>query len=183
MIEAHDEASKRHQVSRLAGVTNQAVSDGHPISVDFIGLLGEIGFSHIFGIERDKTVSARSGSIDFTSNGHNIEIKSSKHKNAHLIVPAYEIPEWAGGGCGVKEYNHVYCLMTVDIDNRHVTFAGWTQRDKIINQDRLEYFRGSDRKSFVLPQEDLDQLDEMTARWLVIMAKGQGHRVELTETE
>lgn len=183
MIEAHDEASKRHQVSRLAGVTNQAVSDGHPISVDFIGLLGEIGFSHIFGIERDNTVSARSGSIDFASNGHNIEIKSSKHKNAHLIVPAYEIPEWAGGGWGVKEYNHVYCLMTVDIENRHVTFAGWTQRDKIINQDRLEYFRGSDRKSFVLPQEDLDQLDEMTARWLVIMAKGQGHRVELTETE
>lgn len=47
MIDAHAEASKRHQVSRLAGVTNQAESDGHPISVDFIGLLGEIGFAAI----------------------------------------------------------------------------------------------------------------------------------------
>lgn len=178
MIDAHTEASKRHQVSRLAGVTNQVISDGNPISVDFVGLLGEIGFSYLFNNgERDKEIYARSGSIDFTINGYNLEIKSSKHKSAHLLVPAYEID----GKRTVKEYNHIYCLMIVNIDERHVTFAGWTQRENIINPDRLEYFRGSDRQSFVLSQDKLDQLDDITAHWLQIMAKQKGHKVELTE--
>lgn len=175
MIDAHAEASKRHQVSRLAGVTNQAESDGHPISVDFIGLLGEIGFAAIFNdCERDSEIYARSGSIDFTINGYNVEIKSSKHPAAHLLVPAYEID----GKMTVKEYNHIYCLMIVNIDERHVTFAGWTQRQNIINPDRLEYFRGSNRQSFVLSQDKLDQLDDITAHWLAVMGKGKGHKIE-----
>lgn len=179
MVEAHTEASQRHQVSRLAGVTNQVISDGNPISVDFVGLLGEIGFSIIFNADRDKTISARSGSVDFVFNGYNVEIKSSKHKNAHLLVPAYEID----GKMTVKEYCHLYCLMIVNIDERHITFAGWTERKNIIDESRLEYFRGSDRQSFVLSQDKLDQLDDITAHWLQIMAKSKGHKVELTDAE
>ena len=182
MIDAHAEASKRHQVSRLAGITNQVISDGNPITADFVGLLGEIGFSILFNnSERDSDVYARSGSIDFTINGYNVEIKSSKHKNAHLLVPAYEIPEWAGGGFGVKEYNHIYALMIVDIDNRYVTFAGWTTRDKLIIPACLQNFRGGSRQSFVMCQEDLYQLDDQTHHWLEVMAKCKGHKVELTE--
>jgi hypothetical protein len=179
MIDAHTEASQRHQVSRLAGVTNQVVADGNPISVDFIGLLGEIGFAIIFSQDRDKTVSARSGSVDFNFNGLNFEIKSSKYKNAHLLVPAYVID----GKTTVKEHCHVYCLMIVNIDERHVTFAGWTERKNIIDESRLEYFRGSSRQSFVLSQDKLEQLDDLTAHWLVVMIKSKGHRVELTEAE
>lgn len=178
MIDAHTEACSRHQVSRLAGINNQVISDGNPITADFIGLLGEIGFSILFNnSERDSDVYARSGSIDFTINGYNIEVKSSKHKNAHLLVPSYEID----GVMTVKEHNHIYALMIVDIDNRHVTFGGWTIRDKLIIPACLQNFRGASRQSFVMCQEDLYQLDDQTYHWLEVMAKCKGHKVELTD--
>jgi len=180
MLAAHAEASKRYQVSRLAGVANNTEHDGHHISADFTGLLGEIGFAAMFNdCERDKEIYARSGSIDFTINGYNVEIKASKHKTAHLIIPSYLID----GKMTVKEYNHIYCLMVVNIENRSVSFAGWTQREKLIREDRLEYFRGSKRQSFVMPQEELDQLDELTAHWMVVMLKGKGYDVRLTDNE
>jgi hypothetical protein len=178
MFAIHDEASKRHQVSRLAGIADQKIGEmSHPVSADFIGLLGEVAFSQMFDAERDKDIRARSGSIDFTSNGKYVEVKSSKHPNAHLLVPAYEI----NGSMTTKEYCHAYVLMLVDLAKRTVTFAGWAARDELITPERLEYFRGSSRQSFVLPQESLHQLDDATATWLVAAAKAKGHKVGLTD--
>lgn len=180
MLAAHAEASQRYQVSRLAGISNNTEHSGHPISADFTGLLGEIGFAAMFNdCERDEEIYARSGSIDFTINGHNVEIKSSKHETAHLVIPAYEIE----GKMTVKEYNHIYCLMIVNVEKRYVSFAGYTQRDKLIRDDRLQYFRGSKRQSFVMCQEELDQLDDITAHWMVVMLKGKGLDVRLTDSE
>jgi len=179
MEDIHDEAAKRHQVSRLAGHPDQRIGDmGNAVSADFIGLLGEVAFSQIFDAERDKDIRARSGSIDFTSNGQAVEVKSSKHRNAHLLVPAY----FFDGKPGTKEYCHAYVLMLVDLTNRTITFAGWASREELIIPERLDYFKGSSRQSFVLPQEALHQLDDVTATWLVAAAKAKGHRVCLTES-
>lgn len=177
MTDIHEEASKRHQVSRLAGIADQKIGEmSHPVSADFIGLLGEVAFSMIFDVERDKDIRARSGSIDFMSNGQAVEVKTSKHPNAHLLVPAYEID----GKMTTKEYCHAYVLMLVDLPAKTVKFAGWASRDELINPDRLEYFRGAARQSFVLPQSALHQLDDLTASWLVAAAKAKGHKVGLT---
>lgn len=176
MIATHAEAAARNQVSRLAGVADQQIGGQSALTTDFIGLLGEVAFSIFFDCERDSDVSVRSGSIDFISNGKAVEVKSSKYPNAHLLVPSYEI----GGKTTTKEYCDAYVLMLVDIDARTVTFAGWAERDELINPRTLEYFRNSSRLSFVLPQDALHQLDEYTAGWIVAAAKAKGHNVSLT---
>jgi hypothetical protein len=171
------EALARHQASRDAGVVNQQVGKQSSAVTDIVGLMGEVGFSGIFGMERDDTVGPRSGTADFTSeNGELIEVKSSHHPNPHLLVPAYQINgEWT-----TKEPISIYVLMQVDYPARAVTFMGWADRKDVVNKDRLERFRGADRLSFVVPPEDLIQLDEITCGVLVWDAKTRGQTVELT---
>jgi hypothetical protein len=177
MIKIHDGAAARNHANRLGNVVNQKVSDSSDLSIDFVGLLGEVGFSRIFGLPLDESVGPRSGSVDFVNNGVNIEVKSSKHKTAHLLVPAYLI----GGVQTTKEVCQVYVLMLVDIDRRTVEFAGWTTREQLINPDRLGHFKGSMRKSFIMHQDDLTPLDEVTARTVLWVARKEGHNVELTD--
>lgn len=171
------EALARHQASRDAGVANQQVGKQSAAVTDIVGLMGEVGFAGIFGMERDDTVGPRSGTADFVAdNGDLIEVKSSHHPNPHLLVPAYQID----GVWTTKEQIAVYVLMQVDYQARAVTFMGWADRKDVVNPDRLERFRGADRMSFVVPPGDLAQLDELTAGVLVWDAKARGHTVELT---
>lgn len=176
MEEIHDEAAARHSVSRMAGVVDRQIGGQSSLSTDFVGLLGEVAFSIMFDCERDKDIRARSGSIDFISNGQAVEVKSSKYPTAHLLVPAYLID----GKPGTKEYCHAYVLMLVDIEARTVTFAGWATRDALINEANLRDFRGYGRESFVLSQAELQQLDDQTNARLAEAAKAKGHVVELT---
>ena len=177
MIKIHDGAAARNQSNRLANVANQKIGDGSEVSIDFTGLLGEVAFSRIFGLPMDDTIGPRSGSVDFVSNGINVEVKSSKHRNAHLLVPSYLI----GGTYTTKEMCQVYVLMIVNIDNRTVDFAGWTTREKLINDEHLGHFKGAMRKSFIMHQDDLDQLDEATLRTTLWVSRKEGHNVELTD--
>lgn len=178
MRHAEAEAAARGEASRAAGVADQRVGMQSGQVMDLVGLLGEIGFSRIFGLERDDTVYARSGSVDFfAKNGQAIEVKSSHHQNPHLLVPAYSLPEWAGGGYGTKEFIDVYALMRVDYNDRAVTFMGWAERGDLIREDRLEYFRGASRLSFVLPPDQLRQLDPAVERDVAQDARKNGHEV------
>lgn len=177
MLAIHDEADARNNSNKLAEVVDQKVGDASARSIDFIGLLGEVAFADIFGIERDASISPRSGSVDFVSNSQNVEVKASRYPTAHLLVPAYSINgEWT-----TKEVCHAYVLMLVDIDQRRVTFAGWTGRNRLINPDRLGHFKGAMRRSFIMHQDDLTPLDEATAGMTVFAAKAKGNTVELTD--
>lgn len=177
MIKIHDMAAARNNANRIGNVVNQKITDTSDLSIDFVGLLGEVGFSRIFGLPLDESIGPRSGSVDFVSNGHNIEVKSSKHATAHLLVPSYFI----GGVYTTKEICQVYVLMLVVIDCRTVEFAGWTTREKLITPERLGHFKGSMRKSFIMHQDDLTPLDEVTARTTLWVARKEGHNVELTD--
>lgn len=177
MHDIHDEADARNHSNKMAGVVDQKVGDASARSIDFIGLLGEVAFADIFGVERDSSISPRSGSVDFVSNGQNVEVKASRYPNAHLLVPAYHID----GRWTTKEVCQAYVLMLVDIDRRRVTFAGWTGRNGLINPDRLGHFKGAMRRSFIMHQDDLTPLDEATAGMTVFAAKAKGHTVELTD--
>lgn len=177
MHDIHDEADARNNSNQMAGVVDQKVGDDSARSIDFIGLLGEVAFADIFGIERDASIGPRSGSVDFVSNGQNVEVKASRYPNAHLLVPSYHIE----GRWTTKEACHAYVLMLVDIDQRRVTFAGWTGRNRLINPDRLGHFKGAMRRSFIMHQDDLTPLDEATAGMTVFAAKAKGHTVELTD--
>ena len=177
MVKIHDGAAARNHSNRLANVLNQKIGDSSDVSIDFIGLLGEVGFSRIFGLPLDTSIGPRSGSVDFVSNGNNIEVKSSKHKFAHLLVPSCLI----NGVHTTKEICQVYALMIVDVDCRTVEFAGWTTREKLITPERLDHFKGSMRKSFIMHQDDLTPLDEATARTTLWTARKEGHDVELTD--
>lgn len=177
MRDIHDESDARNNSNQMAGVVDQKVSDASARSIDFIGLLGEVAFADIFGLERDASIGPRSGSVDFVSNGQNVEVKASRHPTAHLLVPAYHIEgEWT-----TKEVCHAYVLMLVDIDKCRVTFAGWTTREKLITPDRLGHFKPASRLSFIMRQDDLTPLDEATASMTVFAAKAKGHTVELTD--
>jgi hypothetical protein len=174
MRHAEAEANARYDASRAAGVPDQKVSNRPGQVNDLVGLLGEIGFSKIFGLERDDTVYARSGTADFVAaDGSLIEVKSSHHDNAHLLVPAYQID----GKWTTKEPIAVYALMHVAYQDSAVTFKGWCSRDDLIRDDRLEYFRGSSRLSFVLSPEQLRQLDSITEGYLAWFAKSKGDDV------
>lgn len=177
MTQAEAESLARHESSRAAGVPDQHVGKQSGKVMDLVGLLGEIAFSKIFNMERDDTVSPRSGSVDFmASNGQSVEVKSSHHPNPHLLVPSYEI----NGEITTKELVDIYALMRVEYNERSVTFMGWANRAEVIRPDRLQYFRGASRLSFVVPPEDMQQLDELTAGWLVLALKAKGEIVELT---
>lgn len=178
MIKIHDMAAARNNANRIGNVLNQKVGDASDVSIDFIGLLGEVGFSRIFGLTLDDSIGPRSGSVDFISNGQNIEVKSSKYPNAHLLVPSYLID----GVYTTKEVCQVYVLMIIVIDCRTVEFAGWTTREKLITPERLGHFKGSMRKSFIMHQDDLTPLDEVTARTTLWVARKEGHNVELTDS-
>jgi hypothetical protein len=177
MTQAEAESLARHESSRAAGVPDQHVGKQSGKVMDLVGLLGEIAFSRIFSMERDDTVSPRSGSVDFIAgNGQSVEVKSSHHSNPHLLVPSYEI----NGEITTKELVDIYALMRVEYNERSVTFMGWASRSEVIRPDRLQHFRGAGRLSFVVPPEEMRQLDELTASWLVLFLKAKGEIVELT---
>lgn len=172
---AEAEAKARHEVSRAAGVVDRQIGKQSSVVTDLVGLLGEIAFARIFGYDRDDTVSARSGTADFVAdNGDLIEVKSSYHDNPHLLVPAYLID----GKWTTKEPIAVYVLMRVEYQDKAVTFMGWTTREGFIDEEHLGFFRGTDRRSFIMPPDDLLDLDEVTAGVLAWTAKAQGHDVE-----
>lgn len=174
---AEAEALSRHEASRAAGVVDRQLGRQSSAVTDIVGLLGEVAFSKLFGLDRDDTVGARSGTVDFVArNGQAIEVKSSHHDNPHLLVPAYLI----GGIMTTKEQVDVYVLMRIEYNDRAVTFMGWAERADVIRDDRLEYFRGAPRQSFVLPPDELRQLDPDTARSVASDAMGRGEIVELT---
>jgi hypothetical protein len=179
---AEAEAAARHDASRAANICDRKIGKQSPMVTDLVGLLGEIGFSKLFSLERDDTIEARSGSVDFIAgNGQSIEVKASHHANPHLLIPAYAIPEWAGGGYGTKEFVDIYVLMRVDYNARKVFFMGWAKRCDVIRPDRLQYFRGADRQSFVVPPEEMTQLEEHVARALAEDVASRGEIVELTQ--
>jgi hypothetical protein len=74
----------------------------------------------------------------------------------------------------------IYVLMRVEYNDRAVTFMGWAERSEVIRPDRLQHFRGASRLSFVVPPEEMRQLDDMTATWLAASLKAKGEIVELT---
>ena len=174
---AEAEAAARHEASRAAGICDRKVGKQSPIVTDLVGLLGEIGFSKLFSMERDDTIEARSGSVDFiAANGQTIEVKASHHENPHLLIPAYLI----GGIMTTKEMVDIYVLMRVDYNARRVVFMGWAARPQVIRDDRLQYFRGADRQSFVVPPDELTQLEDHVARALAEDLAAKGEIVELT---
>jgi hypothetical protein len=177
MRNAEVEAQARSNASRMAGIVDQRVGSLSGNVADLVGLLGEIGFAKIFGMQRDDTVYARSGTADFVADdGTLIEVKSSHHDNPHLLVPAYRINDkWT-----TKEDIGVYALMHVNYDDSLITFKGWCQRDDLIRDDRLEHFRGANRLSFVLPPAELRQLDSLTEGYLAWFAKNRGDQVTTT---
>lgn len=171
------EALARSQSCRDAGVADQKVGNQSASVTDLVGIMGEAGFAGLFNMERDDTVSPRSGTPDFiASNGELIEVKSSHHPNPHLLVPAYQID----GVWTTKEPIDIYVLMQVQYHDRAVVFMGWARRPDVINETRLERFRGADRLSFVVPPGDLTQLDQFTAGAVAFEAKLKGKIVELT---
>lgn len=177
MTQAEAESLARHESSRAAGVPDQHVGKQSGAVMDLVGLLGEIAFSKLFSMERDDTVSPRSGTVDFmAANGQSVEVKSSHHINPHLLVPSYEI----NGEITTKELVDIYVLMRVEYNDRAVTFMGWANRAEVIRPDRLQHFRGAGRLSFVVPPEEMKQLDDMTATWLALSLKAKGEIVELT---
>jgi hypothetical protein len=177
--DAEVEARMRHQVSREAGVVDCQIGKQSSEVTDLVGLLGEVGFSKMFGFQRDEEVRVRSGTADFTGhNGDLIEVKSTHYKNPHLLVPAYFID----GKLTVKEPIAVYVLMRVDFQARTVEFLGWCQREELIREDRLQFFRGASRKSFVMPCHELEQLDPLTEGIIAASCKARGLDVSLTNS-
>ena len=177
MVHAEAEAAARHEASRAAGVEDRKVGNQSPVVTDLVGLLGEIGFAKMFGLERDDTISARSGSVDFIAdNGDSIEVKSSHHENPHLLIPAYNIE----GVMTTKENIDTYVLMRVEYHARRVVFMGWAAGADVIRDDRLEYFRGAGRLSFVMAPDELNQLDADTIEIVKADAARRGEIVELT---
>jgi hypothetical protein len=174
---AEVEARMRHQVSREAGVVDRQIGGQSSEVTDLVGLLGEIGFSLLFGMPRDEEIRVRSGTPDFVAgNGQLVEVKSTHHKDPHLLVPAYFID----GKFTTKEPIEIYVLMRVDYQARSVEFLGWCERGDLIRDDCLEFFRGANRKSFVLHCSQLKQLDPLTEGWLAAGAKATGLDVSLT---
>ena len=175
--EAEVEARMRHQVSREAGVVDRQIGSQSSEVTDLVGLLGEIGFSLLFDLPRDKEIRVRSGTPDFIgADGRLVEVKSTHHRNPHLLIPSYFID----GKFTTKEPIEVYVLMHVDYQARTVAFLGWCERADIIRDDRLEFFRNANRKSFVLHCSDLQQLDSITEGWIVASGRAAGLDVSLT---
>lgn len=174
MRNAEAEARARGESNRMAGVADQKAGKQSGLVSDLVGLLGEIGFSRIFDLERDDTVYARSGTPDFVAgNGQLIEVKSSHHDNPHLLVPAYQID----GKWTTKEAIDVYALMRVRYDEQIVTFVGWAERKDVINDANLGYFRGSSRMSYIVPAEQMTSLDSVTEGYLCWVGKTKGHTI------
>jgi hypothetical protein len=174
---AEAEAAARHDASRAANICDRKIGKQSPMVTDLVGLLGEIGFSKLFSLERDDTIEARSGSVDFIAgNGQSIEVKASHHANPHLLIPAYLI----AGEMTTKELVDIYVLMRIDYNARKVFFMGWAKRCDVIRPDRLQYFRGADRQSFVVPPEEMTQLEDHVARALAEDVASRGEIVELT---
>lgn len=176
---AEVEARMRHQVSREAGVVDCQIGKQSSEVTDLVGLLGEVGFGKMFDYQRDEEIRVRSGTADFVGhNGELIEVKSTHHKNPHLLVPAYFID----GKMTVKEPIAVYVLMRVDYQERTVEFLGWCRREDLIRDDRLEFFRGASRKSFVMPCHELEQLDPLTEGVIAKSCQARGLDVSLTNS-
>ena len=64
-----------------------------PMDMDIQGVGAEIAFAKAYGLYPPFDIGIRSGSCDFVVNGKTVDVKTSKHQNARLIVAPDKVNE------------------------------------------------------------------------------------------
>jgi hypothetical protein len=159
---------------------------------DFLGVCGEMGYSLIWGVQRDETVCPRHGSIDFIMpGGIKTEVKATDYKNGHLLASAKELQERIlpaghpvirgdkGGLIGVHEPADHYALILIDDYKEELIYAGHATFAQLINQETVKRMKAGYKESFALPQSALTLPDLPTMHQLAHAAQERGNEVRI----
>jgi hypothetical protein len=115
--------AKRRGSNRANNITDKLVARENPMDMDIQGVGAEIAFAKAYGFYPPFDIGIRSGSCDFVVNGKTVDVKTSKHKNARLIVAPDKINE--GHSCDI------YVLATGELPT--FNFRGYALKDDICN--------------------------------------------------
>ena len=166
--QARAEASQRYSSNRAAGVINAKVGNQSNEKTEFLGVCGEMGYSLIWGVQRDETVCPRHGSIDFIMpGGIKTEVKATDYLTGHLLASAKELQESTlpaghpairgakGGLIGVHQPADHYALILIDGHKEELIYAGYATFAQLINQETVKRMKTGYKESFALPQSVL----------------------------
>jgi len=117
----------RRQRNRASGVTDKLVAKENPLEMDIEGIGAEFAFAKLYNLYPPFDVHPRKGTADFIVKGRSIDVKTSKHQDARLIVPPYKMED--------ARICDSYVLATGELPK--YTFRGFAKKEQICNPKNL----------------------------------------------
>lgn len=146
-------AMARTRSNRESGVSNKKFSEESDFKIDLEGFAAEFAFCKLFNISPDMTVQPRSSandSGDCVLHGLKVDVKSTVHKNGHLLVAPWK-----------KHTVDIYALMIGQFPEYE--FRGFLPASEMLSEKRLQDFYSHKFKTYRASQRELVEFYEL---WL-----------------
>lgn len=142
----------RYENNRQHGVLKIHINGVNPIKGDVEGVAGELAFAQLVNadtteIRRIGVTCSTNDTGDVLFNGHNIDVKTTRYDDGHLLVYAHKLK---------NEIIDGYVLMTGA--NGHYIFRGYISREDIIKGVDAGHFTMQSRSTYWIPQNALQDL-------------------------
>lgn len=145
---ARDFAARRYANNRSAGVSDARVGyGGDDTDPDYVGMMGEIAFGRVFGLEPDWSVEPRKGGVDYQVGGLGIDVKATHWRNGRLLATHWK-----------TEDDTVYVLAIVN--QLDVFFPGWAYACELIRPERKRELI-EDKPTYAMNQAELRPMEIM----------------------
>lgn len=148
---AIDIGAQRYSSNRTSGtVDRRRDALMTEVGPDEWGMMGEMGFAKLMGIEPDLNIAPRQGTTDFVIGGIGIDVKATPRKRGQLIATPSKVH------CNDSD---VYVLAIVNC--LMVSFPGWAMDYELLNPSRkTDLGRGP---TYALRQEELRPIETLIA--------------------
>jgi len=153
-------AVARNKANVAGGRTNMNFSGRDDLMVSFQGLVGELAYMRMFGLNDeglDDTTcrNAATDTFDATMSGHSVDVKTVIRRNAGILIAA-----WKKNNCPAL-YALLYCKGIKQIDTYRpdmkisITFLGMCPSKWVIRPENLKTLFKDQKEFYEYKQEDL----------------------------
>lgn len=146
MLAAKLVGNMRTLCSRQSGIVDKKMGDQSGIQTDEDGAIAEMAFCKHWNIYFDPSVRPRSQGYDCILKGKRIDIKSTRHKDGHLVAT-------------MKINTDVDIFVLAIIDENKVTFIGMATASELYYTDNVKNFGFGD--GYALPQSALRKFKDV----------------------
>jgi hypothetical protein len=124
-------------------VVDRQMGTQDPWDIDVDGMVGEFCVAKHLNVFPDLTVGIRSGGADLIKNGKNIDVKTTRYKNGHLLATLKK----AEAPCDT------YILVIVD--DKGGDIVGWVSKGKLFVDENIKDKGHGD--GYVMSQSQLNK--------------------------